>query len=350
MEPDDIPVHDLLGVGSEPAPGPDQLRAIVTRAGRKRWGTAAVAATLALGLGLGVGFAVSGSSSPATQTATGASNGAGAPNPAIAPSNSSSGSTASAAAPASAAPHLNKLFTRTAGDVTIRGFLLNFPQISGVPASCSVQGAHLQVEVSSAKMVGVVGTSPLGVDRTQPASAMWSEVVGTAEGAPTAVVTAATGPRVTQVSMSFADNTTDQMAPVRGWVALAAPVSGTLTSAQTLGTLTERQADGTVVASQTVHLGMQPGAALSGPCNPIYPCVQPQMGSASGGGTRTARACPPLACPPVSGASAGAPPVTTVNPAGPAIASNAEGAAGYACVLHPPGASGGSSGASGSKS
>jgi hypothetical protein len=248
------------------------------------------------------------------------------------------------------------LFTRAAGDVTIRGFLLNFPQISGVPASCGVQGAHLQVEVSSADMVGVVGTGPMGVDRAQPASAIWSEVVGTAEGAPTAVVTAATGPSVAQVSMSFPDKTSDQMAPVQGWVALAAPVSSTLTSGQTLGTLTELRANGTVVASQTVHLGMQPGAALTGPCNPIYPCVQPQIGAASGGRTSTsatpmpARACSPLACPPVSGAPAGAPPAKTVNPAGPAIASNAEGAAGYACVLHPPGVSGGSSGTSGGTS
>jgi hypothetical protein len=361
MEPEDIPVHDLLGVGGEPAPGPDELRAIVTRAGRKRWGTAAVAATLALGLGLGVGFAVSGHSSPATQTATGpaaasgGSNGAGAPNLAIGSSNSSSGSTSSAGAPVSAAPHLNKLFTRTAGVLTIRAFLLNFPQISGLPASCGVQGAHLQVEVSSANMVGIVGTGPIGVDRTQPASAIWSEVVGTAEAAPTAVVTAATGASVAQVSMSFAGKTTDQMAPVQGWVALAVPVPSTLTSGQTLGTLTERKAGGTVVASQTVQLGIPPGPALTAPCRPISACVGPQTGSASGSGTSTnaaampARVCAPLACPPVPGASAPAPSDTTVNPAGPAIASNAEGAAGYACPLHPPGVSGGSPGSSGSK-
>jgi hypothetical protein len=361
MEPEDIPVHDLLGVGSEPAPGPDELRAIVTRAGRRRWGTAGVAATLALGLGLGVGFAVSGNSTPATQTATGAaaanqaSNGAGAPNPVTGSSSSSSGSTAFATTPISAASQLKKLFTRTAGDVTIRGFLLNFPQISGVPANCGVQGTHLQVEVSSANMVGVVGSGPMGVDRTQPASAVWSDVVGTGEGAPTAVVTAATGSGVAQVSMSFAGKTTDQMAPVQGWVALAAPVSSTLTNGQTLGTLTERKTNGTVVGSQTVNLGLPPGGALTAPCGPILPCVRPQSGSAVGSGTSTnattrpAWACAPLACPPVPGASAPAPSVATVNPAGPAIASNAKGAAGYACVLPAGGAAGGSSGTSSSK-
>ena len=34
MEHEDIPVHDLLAVGDEAAPGPDPLRAIVARAGQ----------------------------------------------------------------------------------------------------------------------------------------------------------------------------------------------------------------------------------------------------------------------------------------------------------------------------
>jgi hypothetical protein len=205
-------------------------------------------------------------------------------------------------------------------------------------------------------MVGVVGAGPTGVDRTQPASAIWSEVVGTAEGAPTAVVTAATGPGVAQVSMSFPYKTIDQMAPVRGWVALAAPLSRNLTSGQALGTLTEYRANGTFLASQPVHLGVQPDAAKATPCGPIFPCVRPQTGSASGGGTSTnattmpARPCGPLPCGPLPGASVPAPSVTTVSPAGPTFASHAAGVARYACVLHPQGASGGSSATSSSKS
>jgi hypothetical protein len=367
MEPEDIPVHDLLGVGSEPAPGPDELRAIVSRAGRKRWGTAAVAATLALGLGLGVGFATSGHSSPATQTATGnqASSSAGAPNPATGPSNSgsgsgsafsSSGSTSSAITPEVAAPHLNKLFTRTTAGVTIRAFLLDFPKISGLPASCGVQGAHLQVEVSSASMVGIVGGDPTGVDRTQPASGIWSEVVGTAEGAPTAVVTAATGPGVTDVSMSFPGPETDQMAPVGGWVALVAPVSSAPNYGQTLGTLTERRANGKVVASQTVQLGVLPGAVKATPCVPVLPCVQPQTPSASGGGTSTnattmpAKACAPLPCSPVPGVSSS--PLTgqgTASASPPSVAMVKPGRPAIACALLPPAASGSSSGSTGNK-
>jgi hypothetical protein len=358
MEPEDLPVHDLLGVGSEPTPGPDELRAIVTRAGRKRWGTAAIAATLALGLGLGVGFATSGQSSPATQTATGAATSAGAPNPATGSSNSgtgggvapsNSGSTSSATPRISVGPHLNRLFTRTAGAVTIRAFLLNSPGISGLPARCGVLGARLQVEVSSAQMVGVVGGGPMGVARTQPASVIWSEVVGTAEGAPTAVVTAATGSSVSEVSMSFSGGATDQMAPVGGWVALAAPVPSALTSGQTLGTLTERRANGSVVASQTVQLGVQPGAAPAAPCAPIFPCLEPQAGSASGGGTSTngttapAGACAPGPCGPMPGVSSS--PVT-----GQAVASNADGAVNHACPVQTPGVSGSASGISGSKS
>jgi hypothetical protein len=363
MEPEDIPVHDLLGVGSDPTPGPDELRAIVSRAGRKRWGTAAVAATLALGLGLGVGFATSGSSSPATQTATGgaapteANGAAGAPNPATGSAFPSYGGT-SATAPTSAAPHLNKLFTRTTGGVTIRAFLLNFPKISGLPASCGVQGAHLQVEVSSASMVGIVGGGPTAVDRAQSASGIWSEVVGTAEGTPTVIVTAATGPGVTEVSMSFPGRATDQMAPVGGWVALAAPVSSAPSYGQTLGTLSERRANGTLVASQTVQLGVLPGAVKAAPCGPVFPCIGPQTQtpSASSGGTSTnattvpAKACAALPCAPLPGvssspptgqgtASASPPSVMIVKPARPAIA----------CALHPPAASGGSSGTSGSK-
>jgi hypothetical protein len=354
MEPEDIPVHDLLGVGSEPPPGPDELRAIVARTGRKRWGTAAVAATLALGLGLGVGFATSGSSSPATQTATGneASSGAGGSNPATGSAFSSSGGMSSAPAPVLAAPHLNKLFNRTAGGVTIRAFLFNFPEISGLPASCGALGAHLQVEVSSASMVGVVGGGPIGVDRTQPASAVWSEVVGTAEGDPTSVVTAATGPSITEVSMLFSNQTTDQMAPVGGWVALAAPFSRAPTYGQNLGTLTEYRADGKVVASQTVQLGVQPGAIKTAPCAPVYPCVRPQTPSASGNAaTMPAPACESVPCAPLPAVSP-SPPTgqgTAPAPAGPAIASNAGGGVGYACPLHPPAASGSSSGTSGSK-
>jgi hypothetical protein len=383
MEPDDIPVQDLLGVGSEPAPGPEELRAIVTRASRKRWGTAAVAATLALGLGLGVGFATSEHSSPATQTATGpaatngAGNGAGAPIPSAGSSNSGSGGgvMSSRAGSISSTPsrlgaaQLTKLFNRTAGGVTIRGFLVKFPDISGVPASCGIAGTHLQVEVSSLNMVGIVEGGLPVVDRTKPASAIWSDLVGTAEGAPTAVVTAATSPGVTEVSMSFAGGATDKMAPVSGWVALAAPVSRALTSAQTVGTLTERQANGTVVASQTVQIGVQPAAANTAQCRPILPCVRAQTGSGSGGtgastnGTATpAIACAPLPCgrlprlssPPATGQGAAAAPVpsvTAVNPAGPGQAATGGGAGAFAfaCAVQPPAASGSSSGSSATK-
>ena len=277
MEPDDIPVHDLLGVGGEPDPGSDELRAIVARAGRKRWAMAGVAATLALALGLGVGYAASNQSgSPSqTQTASPASaqnTPANASAPAGASPGSSSGSSASsssASSPASSSgssaatplspstSRFTRLFTRTAGGVTIRGFLVASPRILGLPAGCDLSGARLQVEVSTARMVGTAGSGLGGVDRSQPVSAISSEVVGSAEGAPTAVVAAATGAGVARVSVSFAGGTSDAMAPVDGWVALAAPVPGSVANGSNVGTLTGRDSAGKVLTSRALQLGLE---------------------------------------------------------------------------------------------
>ena len=211
MEPDDIPVHDLLGVGGEPDPGPDELRAIVARAGRKRWAIAGVAATLALALGLGVGFATSNHPGPPSQTETaspasgqnapanasaaagaspGSSSGSSSGSTSGTSSGSSSGSGAGTPLPASTS-RFTRLFIRTASGVTIRGFLVTSPRILGLPAGCNLSGARLQVEVSTARMVGTASSGLGGVDRSQPLSAISSEVVGSAEGVPTAVVAAA---------------------------------------------------------------------------------------------------------------------------------------------------------------
>ena len=275
MEPDDIPVHDLLGVGGEPDPGSDELRAIVARAGRKRWAMAGVAATLALALGLGVGYAASNQSGSPSQTQTAspasaqntpanASAAAGASPGGSSGSNSasSSGSSAASSSASSGATPLSpstsrftRLFTRTAGGVTIRGFRATSPRILGLPAGCDLSGARLQVEVSTARMVGTAGSGLGGVDRSQPVSAISSEVVGSAEGAPTAVVAAATGAGVARVSVSFAGGASDAMAPVDGWVALAAPVPGSVANGSNVGTLTGRDPAGKVLTSRALQLG-----------------------------------------------------------------------------------------------
>jgi hypothetical protein len=369
MEPDDIPVHDLLGVGHEPEPGRDELRAIVARAGRKRWAMAGGAATLALALGLGIGFATAGNNPPASQTAAGGpasgQNATSGQNPTSggAPSigggsGNSSGSVSYLNPIAPATSRYTRVFTRTAGDVTIRGFLVTFPQIMGVPAGCQLGGSHLQVEVSTPRMVGIVGGGLVGTDRSQSLSGVSSEVVGTAEGDPTTVLIAATGSAVAKVTMSFAGEGTDSMAPVNGWVALAAPAGRALSYGSNLGTVTERDSAGKVISSQAVHLGVQ-SPATSGPsCAPVCPNVGPQAGAKAGsatgsgvtgsgeaasGSAATRVACPPVPCSLV--------PRLTVPPMeAPASGSNMPPASGVAASACPvpagpqPGATSGSSG------
>jgi hypothetical protein len=327
MEPDDIPVHDLLDVGHEPEPGRDELRAIVSRAGRKRWAMAGVAATLALALGLGIGFGTANHSPPASQTAAG---GAASGQNTASGQNATSGQNAiSGAAPsigaasgnssgsayysnpiAPATTRFTRVFTRTAGDVTIRGFLVTFPPVMGLSAACQVGGSHLQVEVSTPKMVGIVGSGLVGTDRSQPLSGMSSEVVGTAEGDPTSVLIAATGSGVAKVTMSFAGGGTDSMAPVNGWVALAGPAGRALSYGSNLGTVSERNSAGRVVSSQAVHLGEQSSVAPASSCAPVCSNMRPQTGANAGSATASGvtasgsapvgALCPPLPCSPVS--------------------------------------------------
>jgi hypothetical protein len=370
MEPDDIPVHDLLGVGDKPEPGPDELRAIVARAGRRRWAMAGVAAALALGLGLGVGFAASSQSTPSTsQTATAGpaptqnssdQNASGGATPAAPSTGANSGTNSSASAtPSLLSPeHFTRLFTRTAGGVTIRGFLVNVPQIVGVPAQCQIGGSHLQVEVSTAHMVGSVTGGLVGFDRSQAISGVSSQVLGTAEGDPTVVVTAATGPGVAKVSMSFAGGATDVMAPAAGWVALAAQVRGALAYGSSAGTLTEHDSAGKVLGTQRLQLGVESSAASGSSCAVMCPGIQPDTSArgtssaASSGSAAIGTACPPLPCttvprltvPPNQPTSG----TTTIKPGG-VTSSAAHGAAAYAC-LQPAGPPGGGSGSTGSGS
>ncbi len=73
MDPDDLPLHDLLGVGDDAAPGPDPLRAIVARAGRRRRRVAAGGAVVALVVGGALGYGLSNHSSSPAETSTASS-------------------------------------------------------------------------------------------------------------------------------------------------------------------------------------------------------------------------------------------------------------------------------------
>jgi hypothetical protein len=340
MEPDDLPVHDLLGVGDGVEPGPDDLRAIVARAGRRRWRFAAAGVAAALAVGGVSGYALSNHSSPSSQTAD---------SPAAAPSGSNadtlaplaSGSAVSgggyfSATGVSSTPGraFTHLFTRTAGAVTIRGYLTNFPQ---PVASVCLPGAPLfQAELSTAQMVGTVdgaGASPAARSVSSPSSFL----IGTAEGDPVAVVVAVAGSGVTSVRMSFTGGATDAMTPVKGWVALAAPVSSKLPPGGSLGTLTTLGAGGAVLGSTKVTFGSEGSAVACGPPGVLKVCpaaLRTQQGSVSSAAGGTASSsntsvacanCPSTSRPPASSGSRSSSAKSTtsttvvVNPGGPML-------------------------------
>ncbi len=147
-------------------------------------------------------------------------------------------------------------------------------------------------------MVGTAGSGLGGVDRSQPVSAISSEVVGSAEGAPTAVVAAATGAGVARVSVSFAGGASDAMAPVDGWVALAAPVPSSVANGSNVGTLTGRDSAGKVLTSRALQLGLEAERAAT-----VGVLVHLPGGGAQSGATANSAAsaqlrvaCPPLPC------------------------------------------------------
>ena len=223
----DMPVHDLLGVGAGGEPGPDELRAIVSRAGRRRLRFAAGGMAVALAVGGVVGYAVSNHSAASTQTASASAPTASSSNsdvPAASGAaaaggfgqNFSSGSVSTGESGVASRPYTH-LFNRTAGTVTIRGFLTNFPEPAGLAASCGFPGLpQFEAEVSTAQMVGTSDSFGAQPDAANPVSAAQTDLFGTAEGDPVAVVTAATGSTVTEVRMAFAGGATDEMVPVKG--------------------------------------------------------------------------------------------------------------------------------------
>jgi hypothetical protein len=362
MEPDDIPVHDLLGVGeggpAGAAPGPDELRAIVARAGRRRLRITSVGVAAALIAGGAIGYAVSNhSSSPAAQTATApssGSSGAPAPNAASSAGAQSSSSAGGVSIGSPVAEHFTALFSRTAGGITIRGYLTNSPQPTGALARCAVGPPQIQVEVSTAKMVGTVSSLQLGVNRSQPASGVTSDVLGVAEGDPTAVVTMATGSGVREVTMSFTGGATDQMVPVQGWAVLAAPVAANLAYGQSFGTLVAKGAAGQTLSSTKVTLGSVP-IGTAAPCGygcgtKMAPAPVPGGTSSAGGVIAPLAPTPCTVYPPCAPLPAQGRPSTTVKTGPPALPNSASGGATYACPLYSGTAGSGSTGAGGSTS
>jgi hypothetical protein len=339
MEPE-----DLLGADDdEPRAGAEELRSIVARAQRRRWRVGVGGLTAALLIGGGVGYAVSNHHSSGQPVSTAASSGskgnqtapsAQTPGPAAAAGESGSSASGSASAPALFPERLQPLFTRTAGSVDIRGFLVSstikLPQGYAAPA-CAIYGPRFEAEVSTPKMVGTAVTGFVTPDPTKALSAVNATVLGVPEGDPTLVVTAYAGKGVAEVRVTgFSGSVTDTMAPVSGWVALAGPTaasSASVASPVKAGTLTALNASGQVLASQTVT-APTPFSGAPLPLTPSAVGAQASNGAAAvcmGGGSGTGTSgtgtsgtgkstgtlpvpCPPASVPPVAtpGAASGA--------------------------------------------
>jgi hypothetical protein len=261
MEPE-----DLLGAADdEPKAGAEELRAIVARAQRRRWRVGVGGLTAALLIGGGVGYAVSNHHSAGQSVTTAAGSGAKASQtapsgpvagPAVA---GEPGSSSSSSAPAMFPERLQPLFTRTAGSVDIRGFLvtstIKLPQGYATPA-CAIYGPRFEAEVSTPKMVGTATAGFLSPDPTKALTDVDGTILGVAEGDPTLVVTAYAGKSVAEVRVTgFSGGATDTMVPVSGWVALAGSTTASSTSVASpvkVGMITALNASGQVLSSQTV--------------------------------------------------------------------------------------------------
>ncbi len=275
MEPEDL----LRAGDNEPKAGADELRAIVARAQRRRWRVGVGGLAAALVIGGGAGYALSNQHPSGQSVATSAagskassnspSDRSSGPATASGPSSSSS-STGSGSFPALFPERLQPLFTRTAGSVDVRGFLvtstIKLPQGYAMP-SCAITGPRFQAEVSTTKMVGTAVAGYVTPDATKPMSDVSASIVGVAEGDPTLVVTAFTGKGVAQVKVTgFAGGGTDSMAPVGGWVALAGPTTSSSSSAVSpvkVGTIAALSGSGQVLASESVTVPtLFPGGPL----------------------------------------------------------------------------------------
>jgi hypothetical protein len=88
--------------------------------------------------------------------------------------------------------------------------------------------------------------------------------------------------------MSFIGGGTDQMAPVKGWAILAAPVSASLSYGQALGTLVAKGAGGRTLSTTPLTLGsLSVGMAV--PCG--YRCGTQKMGTGTAAPIAPAPAC-----------------------------------------------------------
>ena len=267
-------MQDPYDILDSPPAGRGELEAIVAKAGRRRRQTlvASIATTAVVALGSGWAIAeasVGHPTSVALQHLSAAPSSA-STQPATSSGKANSG--ASTASPVGTTPGVGgsgdlavpivvkpwtKLFVRSAGNVTIRGYEVppptNAAPLTGCRYLLPYTSLTFEAEVSTPEIVGTVGgfvyselgspvssnTSPQGPSSAlaQTAYSVTASRIGVSEGAPLYVVVAHVPSNVDNVTLSgvgqgaSGSKVLDQMAPVAGWVALTATApAGSLTS------------------------------------------------------------------------------------------------------------------------
>lgn len=227
MESVPDPEPDAGGPGGEPNPYlPDAraepVRRRVSRGGGRSYWALVVAAAAGLAVGAASGYAAA-----PERTAPSASISAASTVPSRGRYAAPLGSGGSLSGQASVPDSYSPLFTRQSNGVTIRAFLDGGSEdVSGATQGCP-NGPPLVAEVSTSKMVGV------SVDWGSPDSSLYpanssvrTDVLGSSEGDPIAVIVVETGPEVADIRATFSTSgmRSDSMSPSYGWAVLAAPI------------------------------------------------------------------------------------------------------------------------------
>lgn len=329
MEPVDPRMRAMLGEG-DPSAGPEDLHSIVARAGRRmRLRAAAVAGAVAVVAGGGVGYAVSTTGGPGRQiVATSPSSGSGARASSEAPGGAVPAGEPSVALPQAA--HFTRLFTRQANGIDIRAYLIASPMLlPGGTSACGSVGTLFQAETSTPDMVSVAPSTFEVQPATSPIISDNATVVGVAEGDPVAVVDVQTTSAVAKVRMAFTGGARDEMKPVKGWSALAAPVpwyQAVKAGQVTVGMLTALDSAGKSLSSVTV--------VWPTPVTGVYGSGS-SSASSSGSGSATAPSIVPPASDKTAAAAAAAAAAAREAAAQEAEAAAAARAAALACPVPP---------------
>jgi hypothetical protein len=220
-------------------------------------------------------------------------------------------------------PAYKRVFTRQVGNVDVRGFAvsLQMPPVAQPAGGCVVPSAfpRFQAEVSAPDMVGTAISEPFETPSPSAGklSSVYGQVMGVQEGEPVDVVTAYVGSGVAKVKMSFsATGTTDEMAPVDGWVALVTEVAATAKQNDNdLGSIQALDSAGAPSDTATVRMGYSGVPTLPG-----CVCPQPAMGSSAPTGVQgsTVYAC-------ASGGAVPAPNLPSPSTTGPSASGKAAG-------------------------